>query len=930
MKRYLIFLIIILAFAAAGSFYFLSGKKTIFSNNKNLYKAVPVTSPFFFEVSSIKNIPADNPVISEWSKNGIGSQWFKLLHQTDSLIDNTEEIHKSLRGNPFLLAFGYIGKNELIPLLITEQGSKNNEYSLTKLLHTLYPSENFKYTKKEYGKHSITEIGQGSAKGSLYFTFTGDLFLASPRSILIEQVIRQLGTPGIVKNPYFSKVNNSTGTQEVTLYVNHNWLGGFFNNILSRTVSKKTDEFGAVKRNQPAVQADKLRKFAAWSGYDFKAENKLLSLSGASAADDSLNHFLSAFAGQQPVRSNTEQFLPINTSFFLSYSFSGKSLFFKNLETFYTHSAEYYHREERMKRFEQGFRGNIRKIFQDMVKDEIIVAATTIPVNPDNKTVYFILHTEGRTAAEEQLNKLLTTYAARTETNFEQLSSEYTTDNGLQIKIYKFPYPSFPGLWIGSPFGLCDAHFAAFHDNLFIFSNSEQGLIEYISNMARGNTLAKSPGYQQLKRSGANRANINIFLDINKTFSLRNIIFSPDFLKKVNEREEVLRKFNMISYQIRQGKDVWENTMTTVYQSEEQEDARTDWQSVVGANINMKPQLVTNHLDRQNREIIFQDTQNTLHLISSSGKMRWSQNLPEPILGQIHQVDYFKNGKLQFLFNTKEKLYLIDRNGNDVKPFPVRLPANATNGVSIFDYDKNRNYRFFFAGEDRKVYALDNSAKIISGWKFGQTEHDVTTPVQHFKVDGKDYIVFKDKSNIYIQDRQGQTRVTPDVKFENSGNPLVLNLNGKQKIVATDSGGKVWYIFFDGKTEEKKTARFGSGHFFTAEDLDGNDIPDFIFADGNELTVMDENGKKLFSKKLNNPVRYQPVVYTFDSNQKMIGIVDAASNRIFLYSPDGKLYPGFPLQGNSPFTIGKLSENSTGFNLIVASEGGKLYNYSLN
>lgn len=93
---------------------------------------------------------------------------------------------------------------------------------------------------------------------------------------------------------------------------------------------------------------------------------------------------------------------------------------------------------------------------------------------------------------------------------------------------------------------------------------------------------------------------------------------------------------------------------------------------------------------------------------------------------------------------------------------------------------------------------------------------------------------------------------------------------------------------------------------------------------------MDENGKKLFSKKLNNPVRYQPVVYTFDSNQKMIGIVDAASNRIFLYSPDGKLYPGFPLQGNSPFTIGKLSENSTGFNLIVASEGGKLYNYSLN
>jgi hypothetical protein len=448
--------------------------------------------------------------------------------------------------------------------------------------------------------------------------------------------------------------------------------------------------------------------------------------------------------------------------------------------------------------------------------------------------------------------------------------------------------------------------------------------------MARGNTLAKSPGYQQLKRSGASRANINVFLDINKAFSLRNIFFSPDFLKEIDDKEEILRKFNMISFRIRQAKSVWESSAIATYQSEEQEDARTDWQNVVGANINMKPQLVVNHLDRQNREIIFQDVQNTLHLVGNSGKLRWSQNLQAPIMGQIHQVDYFKNGKLQFLFNTKERLYLIDRNGNDVKPFPVKLPANATNGVNIFDYDKNRNYRFFFAGEDRKIYAIDNNAKIISGWKFEQTEQIVTTPVQHFKVDGKDYIVFKDKSQIYILDRQGQPRLTPDTKFENSDNPLFLDLSGKPKLIATDSGGRVFYIFFDGKTEMKKTARLGANHFFTAADLDGSDSPDFIFIDGNELTVMDENGKKLYSKKLSNSVRYEPVVYSFENNQKMVGVVDAASNRIYLYNRSGKLYPGFPLQGNTPFTIGKLSENSTGLNLIVGSEGGKLYNYSLN
>ena len=141
MKRYLIFTVIFLLLAAAGGYYFFSGEKNIFSDSKNLYKAVPVTSPFFFELNSIRSIPTDNPMLSEWNEHGIASQWFQILHRADSLIDATEGIQKSLRSNPFLLAFGYIGKNELIPLIIMEQGSKNNENSLIRLVQALYPHE---------------------------------------------------------------------------------------------------------------------------------------------------------------------------------------------------------------------------------------------------------------------------------------------------------------------------------------------------------------------------------------------------------------------------------------------------------------------------------------------------------------------------------------------------------------------------------------------------------------------------------------------------------------------------------------------------------------------------------------------------------------------------------------------------------------------
>jgi hypothetical protein len=282
------------------------------------------------------------------------------------------------------------------------------------------------------------------------------------------------------------------------------------------------------------------------------------------------------------------------------------------------------------------------------------------------------------------------------------------------------------------------------------------------------------------------------------------------------------------------------------------------------------------------------------------------------------------------LFNTKSKLYLVDRLGNNVAHFPIKFPSPATNGINVFDYDNNREYRYFVACDNKKVYAYSGDGKILSGWKFGKTNSAVTTPVKHFRINNKDYIVFKDQSKIYIQNRRGETRVNTSAKFENSNNELILNLDGIPKIVTTDNTGKVYYIYFSGKFEAKKTDKFSQNHFFTVADIDGNGKPDFVFVDGRELKVMDENGKTLFSEKFRNPIQHQPNLYAFSSKMKKIGIVDSKANRIYLFDPKGKLHEGFPLHGNSEFSIGKISNSSGQLNLLVGSKNGDLYNYTLN
>jgi hypothetical protein len=106
----------------------------------------------------------------------------------------------------------------------------------------------------------------------------------------------------------------------------------------------------------------------------------------------------------------------------------------------------------------------------------------------------------GKAGAEVQLNKLLENYAVRAGTELSELKTTFNVDNEVSFPVYRFPYPSFPGLWLGSPFTMAEARFVSFIDNYMVFSNSEKGLHEYLRNIILGTTLAKDSRYQGFKQ----------------------------------------------------------------------------------------------------------------------------------------------------------------------------------------------------------------------------------------------------------------------------------------------------------------------------------------------------------------------------------------------------------------------------------------------
>ena len=118
------------------------------------------------------------------------------------------------------------------------------------------------------------------------------------------------------------------------------------------------------------------------------------------------------------------------------------------------------------------------------------------------------------------------------------------------------------------------------------------------------------------------------------------------------------------------------------------------------------------------------------------------------------------------------------------------------------------------------------------------------------------------------------------------------------RIVSTDLQGTIHYTYLDGTTETAVIKEFGSDHFFLAANLVGADAYEYIFAQGNNLEIYDNNLKPLLVKHFDHPISHMPNLYQFSNNEKKIGLVAQSASLIYLLNVDGSLHEGFPLIGH--------------------------------
>lgn len=500
----------------------------------------------------------------------------------------------------------------------------------------------------------------------------------------------------------------------------------------------------------------------------------------------------------------------------------------------------------------------------------------------------------------------------------------YSFDKETVFKIYSEPFKWIngfvPSLFLDEP----EFQYAAASGEYVVFSTNSELVKAICRNTVLHQNLKSSYQFQQHEPYLSSAANMVIYTK----FSQKVISsYLHENFAEIFDNFKIYRMFDAMAWQMTgSGKNLY-NHLIFFSNGSNLSKGNVRWKTKLQSSASLKPVIVKNHNNNAD-EIFVQDESDYIYLINKKGRILWQKKLDGPIMSQVYQVDKYKNNKLQYLFNTQGKVYLVDRNGNDVERFPINLPVKASAGLSMFDYEQNKNYRIFIPLQDKRIQLYDIDANLVAGWEFDKTDDVVTSPIQHFRFDRKDYLVFADTIRHYILNRRGESRINPTKHIGKSPGNRIYFDKRKARWVSSTTDGEIQYIDLSGGVQTNKLADVSRSHYFLFADITRDGHGDYIFVDDKELIVLDQSGKKLFDYTFRHPITQPPAFYVFSRHKAGIGIVDQKAGKVYMFNRDGKQFKGYPYPGITPFTISHISGFS-GFQLIVGNIDGFLYDYQL-
>jgi hypothetical protein len=883
------FTILLIAFLAYFSYKLLREKEVAVNS---LIDAVPFDASIIIEINRpeiLFDIIHSPPIDAESFLNiPFIRDPIHKLRAIDSIAAQNKIVSSALKRPHSAIISGHnIGKGEIELVYYLKLNNEKEYLPIDRIIRdNIRAKGNISQHNYEKVKINDVSIFNRKSEGFSYAYYSGMVIL-SKSSILLEEVIRQAQSQTSIRSKAgLETVMKTAGkSSPFNVYINFDFFPILALNFIH---SRFKSELEAISR------------FAHWIELDCNVDDNAIILNGFSSAENT-NGFLSdIFKNQEPLTLLLPGLLPSGTESFFALGISDYAKFRINFSDYQRKNLSNPDFDKKLNNYHNLTGIDLSVEFTKIFDEEICFSY--YPANSEvlSGNIFTVIKTKGNNEAKQFINQVAT------EKLFTDSAGVYTLNYNI------------PNLLFGNIFGLNKNTFCTITDNYIIFGDSIHYLKNFATEFSQFKNLSLDLNYRDLTDLLSEDTYCYFYISPRAEMLYRNYLkYTSD--QMLTQYKYGLSQVKAMVYQFGRNNDLFYNNAFIQFAPKRKGNITKQWEVQLENSLSSKIMIVKNH-SNQKSEIMCQDKGNNLYLISQDGQILWKRKLNNKILGRVYQADLFRNKKLQYIFNTNDQIVAIDRNGNDVEGFPLKLKNKASGEMAVFDYDKTRNYRFIIPLADKLLYCFDKDGKEVTGWKKPNIGFKPGR-IQYFTTNGKDFIVLNDENKIHFLDRKGKERMKSLQSIHIGPNSGIFSSNGKGSFhfECTDSTGTIYLIAPNGNLTKVQTGIYPPDHYYLAADLDFDGVKEQIFFHARKFEAFTNSGARVANYSLNSQVNKQPKIIALSDSTYLFTYTDTTLNRIFLHNNLGETIKDTPLEGSSEITFGNIENSHSLLNLYYCN-----------
>jgi hypothetical protein len=909
LKRTIIAFILLLLVTSGSLWWYFRPKQAPPKLNETI-RAIPVNAAFIIETKHPKSLKQKLVVSNEFWHGLISLDLFNSLNRQinsiDSLLLSDPKLNDYIDSVSLFISVHPAGVNGYNFLFTIGMPTNVNTDDVDNLIKKGIDNQEIKRRNYDEVAISMADIHEGT----LNYAVQKNILLLSFSSMLLEDAIRQLNiNNSLLNNATFERLLRAQSeTADLHIYLNLNLLPGYLDHFVNNG-------------NQSFLYS--LKYFNDWIVLDGTIKTDALVLSGFSASGDSVNNFLDLFKQQEPQHIDVFKIAPDNTVLLLHFGISNFKSYYNTYKKYLESQHKFFDYQKSITQLKSDYHIDIDRQFLDLIEKEMAVIIKSSGSADYSPVSYAVFRTDDATFAFNAIK-------AMSDSIIKKQRLKRDTAIYRSYSIFHLPIHDFLPILLGQSFEPIKENYFIKLENYLVFANSIDALKNLINDFENGKTMENSAAFNSFSENFSSESNIFLYSSFNRSASMIKGLLDSHYTDSWEKSLSTLKNVEGFALQFTSTATFFYTNAYLKYNANQNQTLTPVWETKLDTTISSEPSVVIDHQTGE-KEIFVQDDANTIYLVNKTGKVLWKKNLPERIMSNVYQIDVKKNNKLQLLFNTSSGIYLVDRKGNDVEHFPVKLQSPASNGLNVFDYENNKDYRILLACENKKLYNYNTKGEEVKQWPFEKLEAAVYGAVQHVMIDDKDYVLFIDvRGKIYALDRQGNERLVLKEKF-NAGIKSWSLLKGNRleetQLIACDSSGTIQSINLAGEKQEHHLKDYENTPFFTYLPAKSDSSPQYLLAQDHELSVYSAKNNLLFSYGFKEPVTLAPQAFSINDSTYRVGITLSSTSELYLFNADGVPEKGFPCFGTTAFSIARFTDQSE--YILVCGAHNRLVVYSL-